>query len=105
MNMTQDELSKLTTAIDELQDAVGDAPHMDPDALARLREIDATCRADSRCTTYIEEKLDNASDDASYWFGGRDWRERTTTTDHLRSMLMNSLEALGMAATTTYRGK
>jgi hypothetical protein len=103
--VTQDELSELVDAVTGLQETIGDAPHVDPDALARLREVDAACRADSRCTTYVEEKLENASDDASYWFGGRDWRQRATTIDQLRSMVLNSLEALGMAATTTYRGK
>jgi hypothetical protein len=104
MSVTQDELSELVNAVTELQDAVGDAPHADPAALARLREIETAFLADSRCTAYVEEKLENASDDASYWFGGRDWGRRAATADDLRAMLANSLEALKMAATTTCRG-
>jgi hypothetical protein len=98
--MTHEELAKWQEAISALQSAVGNAPRPTPSAIKTFRELEAALRADPRCTTDIEERLEAVEDGMSYWFGDQDWRELTFSLEQQKAILLKSLEKLKLAASS-----
>ena len=96
--MTDEELATWQRAIAELQSAVDRAPKPTPAAIKTFRDIEAAFRADSLCTTDIEESLEEVEDGLRYWFGDQDWRELTFSLEQQRTILLKSLEKLMTAS-------
>jgi hypothetical protein len=98
--MKHDEVEKWTALISELQAIVGEIPAPNPNALKQFREIEAAFRADPRCTADVEEALDEVEDGMSFWFGGQDWRELTSSLEQQKRILRKSMEKLKTAASS-----
>ena len=98
--MKHDEVEKWTALISELQSIVGGLPAPNPNALKQFREIEAAFRADPRCTTDVEEALEEVEDGMNLWFGDQDWRELTFTVEQQTRILQKSMEKLKRAASS-----
>jgi hypothetical protein len=97
-SMKHDEVEKWTALISELQAIVRELPAPNPNALKQFREIEAAFRADPRCTTDVEEALEEVEDGMNLWFGDQDWRELTFTVEQQTRILQKSMEKLKKAA-------
>ena len=96
--MKHDEVGKWTALMSELQAMVGEVPAPNPNALKQFREIEAAFLADPRCTTDIEEALEEVEDGMRFWFGNQDWRELTVSLKEQKRILEKSMEKLKAAA-------
>ena len=98
--MKHDEVEKWIALISELQALVGQIPAPNPNANKQFREIEAAFRADPRCTTDVEEALEEVEDGMSYWFGDQDWRELTFSLEEQKRIFQKSMEKLKAAASS-----